>query len=558
MGFGIDNHGKLGFTVQDDHAENSSSSQNAQGGKPGAAHQGGAATPEAGGNQTASTPPSSAPPSTHDTTGTHSSGSTPHQESIADKKAKGLVTGDEVVANLQATAQIQTQLLSQSPPLPNDQDPGVQGIRLSASDAQRLFASMGDINAQLMMCEQDSSSDNHQQVEDSLKKLQDEITKREAFNSRFAQQFDKIMGEIGADASQSKYCRNNDLQNDALTKQLEAQLGLTPDQAVALVQGIRDGGAAGIALALSLATLMTDKGMEDSGFTTDPGSAGAGNAGDPNAGADVSANAGAANSGNTDGVPGVAASGNTGATANTGAVTDVSNDNGLTLTATQKAAEDKAINADVLQLVADAQAYDNSGSLFGGPDPASQAAQQLLQDAMNVLATGMSGVIKAKGDANDVDAAPATGPAANANQPGGANASANASANAGADASANASANAGDATNTGDPANTGVDPTNDDTALSPGNFNQASGGLFISMVNQNQFSSPTAALNAILSANTEDIGALQKAAAMLLVEAAAGRLVTQAIELAATNAGNNVHNVFNPSLTQPTPVGTRA
>lgn len=417
------------------------------GGKPQGAP-GAAGAPPANAKDAATTglPPQTPPPGTgpthHAEKSHHAAGAAP-QESVADKKAKGHSTGDEVVVNQQAQVHHQ-QLLNNPPPVPDDS----KSKSIGATHTQQrltlhMLSGASDIMATLNQVKSEKRLENGHEIKDMMKEIQAEVKKREEFNKKLETVFSSLMGEIGGSQNQGTMCREqlND-KNNELVMRLETELHCTPAQAQALVQGVKDGGAAGTALALSLATMLARKEMQAAGAGAGDGtgspatgpngatgnvddstangiSAGGGTttgaSGAPGAGETKNAD-GSTNTGGSanpdDGGAGTSTTQNTagttpgGATAGAGNTTTTSgasaadgagdpaaydpNDPvGLESSPGAYVASDPNIPADpnapppgIDKLVADAKRYDDTtGSLFSGPDQTGAAAMQLMDDA---------------------------------------------------------------------------------------------------------------------------------------------------------------------------------
>ena len=413
------NHHKLPYHVQV-HNE-AGAAVAGGGGKP----QG---TPGQGGTPSAKDPAVSGQPATPPpgTGPTHQADKSQHahaapQESIADKKAKGHHTGDEVVINQQVQQQQNLQLLNSPPPTPDDAK-----ISTNATANQRLTLSMlhdaSDLMATYTQVKSEKSKDKHSEINDMMKEIQKEVKKREEFNKKLETVFASIMGQIGGDQDKGTMCRDqlND-KNNELVQRLETELHCTPDQAQALVQGVRDGGAAGTALALSLATMLARKEMQQTPDAAGSGADGTGidpaggpqgasdpasDGSDPQAnGLDASAQGTDPTAGATppDGAPDLNAQTDLNDPATRRNIFgDPSTPQGLETSPGADVYSSTAVDANapppgIDQLVADAKRYDETtGGLFSGPDQTSAAAMQLMDDA----AQGGDGNIDGKGGAS--------------------------------------------------------------------------------------------------------------------------------------------------------------
>lgn len=213
---------------------------------------------------------------------------------VADKKAAGIPTGDEVVVGQASTPPAIPQNLRDGTPQPPDDVQNVGGAnnnRVDYKNAMMMFEQMADISFVLREIKDTKREDSLQDLKEVGKQIDAQTKDLTEFNEKFEEVAGLLIQEFAAGRDEPQFCKQQmgpQDQNPELMKLLTEKLGVTPAEASNLLNNVREGNSSAMATALGLAAMIamaemrdegdpdaTGKGKEAEGATLDPNAPGA-------------------------------------------------------------------------------------------------------------------------------------------------------------------------------------------------------------------------------------------------------------------------------------------
>jgi hypothetical protein len=196
---------------------------------------------------------------------------------VADKKAAGIPTGDEVVVGQASTPPAIPQNLRDGTPQPPDDVKNVGSAsnnRVDYQNAMRMFDQMADISFVLRDIKETKREDSMQDLKEVAKQIDSQSKDLAEFNDKFEEVASLLIQEFAAGRDDPQFCKQQmgpQDQNQELMKLLTEKLGVTPAEASNLLNSVREGNSSGLATALGLAAMIAMAEMRDEG---DPDAAG--------------------------------------------------------------------------------------------------------------------------------------------------------------------------------------------------------------------------------------------------------------------------------------------
>lgn len=198
------------------------------------------------------------------------------EKSVADKKAQGLPTGDEVVTGQAPPPQIPQNLQGGTPPPPDDVQnvSGAQNKTVDFKNAMMMMEAVADMSFVLRDIKDTKREDSLADLKEVEKDIADKTKDLERFNEKFEEVAGLLIQEFAAGRDEPQFCKQQmgpQDQNPELMRLLTEKLGISPTEASDMLNGVREGNSSAMATAIGLAALIAMAEVRDEGdLTKDP------------------------------------------------------------------------------------------------------------------------------------------------------------------------------------------------------------------------------------------------------------------------------------------------